>query len=296
MTENSDFWFDYDRTPRDVTDTEGRLLEIGEEPIKVTVFSPGLGRKYPWGHVQMEYEGLVIDFEAGGMRNLKADLPRIFEEGIRHYYVFPAAAGIDGGRLREAILRRRRQAGDYSLISNNCADQVKEVLEEAGARGIGEFRPLDISVPERIGGWCAGRGVEIDVRTTNLYRLKRREDFIRLKRMLAYSKRLLAGEYAAEEWLPDGGSGEQMRDFMVRRAVQEIKHVVRTNRNDFGTGKVFVDYLREKCGEGSFLEQYGIAGEMRRTAYLRHPEREALYLARREGPGGFRGVKNDGRS
>lgn len=32
MTENSDFWFDYDRTPRDVTDMNGRRLEIGEEP------------------------------------------------------------------------------------------------------------------------------------------------------------------------------------------------------------------------------------------------------------------------
>ena len=31
MTENSDFWFDYDRTPRDVTDMNGRRLEIGEE-------------------------------------------------------------------------------------------------------------------------------------------------------------------------------------------------------------------------------------------------------------------------
>lgn len=85
-------------------------------------------------------------------------------------------------------------------------------MEEAGARGIKEFGPLEISVPERIGGWCAGRGVEIDVHTTNLYRLERRKDFGRLKRMLAYSKRLLAGEYAVEEWLPDGGSGEQMRD------------------------------------------------------------------------------------
>ena len=53
MTENSDFWFDYDRTPRDVTDMNGRRLEIGEEPVKVTVFAPGFGRKYPWGHVQM---------------------------------------------------------------------------------------------------------------------------------------------------------------------------------------------------------------------------------------------------
>ena len=296
MTENSDFWFDYDRTPRDVTDMNGRRLEIGEEPVKVTVFAPGFGRKYPWGHVQMEYEGLVIDFEAGGMRNLKADQPQIFEEGVRHYYVFPAAAGISRERLREAILRRRGQAGDYSLLSNNCADQVRTVMEEAGARGIKEFGPLEISVPERIGGWCAGRGVEIDVHTTNLYRLERRKDFGRLKRMLAYSKRLLAGEYAVEGWLPDGGSGEQMRDFMVRRAVQEIRRIVRTNSNDFGTGKVFVDYLTEKCGESSFLEQYGIAGEMRRTAYLRHPEREAWYLARREGPGGFRNVKNDGRS
>ena len=67
MTENSDFWFDYDRTPRDVTDMNGRRLEIGEEPVKVTVFAPGFGRKYPWGHVQMEYEGLVIDFEAGAV-------------------------------------------------------------------------------------------------------------------------------------------------------------------------------------------------------------------------------------
>lgn len=99
MTENSDFWFDYDRTPRDVTDMNGRRLEIGEEPVKVTVFAPGFGRKYPWGHVQMEYEGLVIDFEAGGMRNLKADQPQIFEEGVRHYYVFPAAAGISRERL-----------------------------------------------------------------------------------------------------------------------------------------------------------------------------------------------------
>ena len=169
MTENSDFWFDYDRTPRDVTDMNGRRLEIGEEPVKVTVFAPGFGRKYPWGHVQMEYEGLVIDFEAGGMRNLKADQPQIFEEGVRHYYVFPAAAGISRERLREAILRRRGQTGDYSLLSNNCADQVRTVMEEAGARGIKEFGPLEISVPERIGGWCAGRGVEIDVHTTNLY-------------------------------------------------------------------------------------------------------------------------------
>lgn len=141
----------------------------------------------------MEYEGLVIDFEAGGMRNLKADQPQIFEEGVRHYYVFPAAAGISRERLREAILRRRGQTGDYSLLSNNCADQVRTVMEEAGARGIKEFGPLEISVPERIGGWCAGRGVEIDVHTTNLYRLERRKDFGRLKRMLAYSKRLLAG-------------------------------------------------------------------------------------------------------
>ncbi len=157
MTENSDFWFDYDRTPRDVTDMNGRRLEIGEEPVKVTVFAPGFGRKYPWGHVQMEYEGLVIDFEAGGMRNLKADQPQIFEEGVRHYYVFPAAAGISRERLREAILRRRGQTGDYSLLSNNCADQVRTVMEEAGARGIKEFGPLEISVPERIGGWCAVR-------------------------------------------------------------------------------------------------------------------------------------------
>ena len=28
MTKNSDFWFDYDRTPRDVTDMNGRRLEI----------------------------------------------------------------------------------------------------------------------------------------------------------------------------------------------------------------------------------------------------------------------------
>mgnify|MGYP000835876413 CR=1 FL=1 len=42
MTENSDFWFDYDRTPRDVTDMNGRRLEIGEEPVKVTVFAPCL--------------------------------------------------------------------------------------------------------------------------------------------------------------------------------------------------------------------------------------------------------------
>ena len=119
MTENSDFWFDYDRTPRDVTDMNGRRLEIGEEPVKVTVFAPGFGRKYPWGHVQMEYEGLVIDFEAGGMRNLKADQPQIFEEGVRHYYVFPAAAGISrerlpgaDGRLQPAVEQLRRPGED----------------------------------------------------------------------------------------------------------------------------------------------------------------------------------------
>lgn len=134
-------------------------------------------------------------------------------------------------------------------------------MEEAGARGIKEFGPLEISVPERIGGWCAGRGVEIDVHTTNLYRLERRKDFGRLKRMLAYSKRLLAGEYAVEEWLPDGGSGEQMRDFMVRRAVQEIRRIVRTNSNDFGTGKVFVDYLMENAEKVRFSNNTASPGK-----------------------------------
>ena len=110
MTENSDFWFDYDRTPRDVTDMNGRRLEIGEEPVKVTVFAPGFGRKYPWGHVQMEYEGLVIDFEAGGMRNLKADQPQIFEEGVRHITFFrlrPASAANGCGRRFFAAGGRR---------------------------------------------------------------------------------------------------------------------------------------------------------------------------------------------
>lgn len=40
MTENSDFWFDYDRTPRDVTDMNGRRLEIGEEPSKSPSLRP----------------------------------------------------------------------------------------------------------------------------------------------------------------------------------------------------------------------------------------------------------------
>ena len=290
MTENSDFWFDYDRTPRDVTDMNGRRLEIGEEPVKVTVFAPGFGRKYPWGHVQMEYEGLVIDFEAGGMRNLKADQPQIFEEGVRHYYVFPAAAGISRERLREAILRRRGQTGDYSLLSNNCADQVRTVMEEAGARGIKEFGPLEISVPERIGGWCAGRGVEIDVHTTNLYRLERRKDFGRLKRMLAYSKRLLAGEYAVEEWLPDGGSGEQMRDFMVRRAVQEIRRIANQQqrfRNRQGLCRLPDGKMRRKFVSRTIRHRrgnaaYGLSAPSRARSVVSCPAGRAGRLQKRE--------------
>ena len=289
MTENSDFWFDYDRTPRDVTDMNGRRLEIGEEPVKVTVFAPGFGRKYPWGHVQMEYEGLVIDFEAGGMRNLKADQPQIFEEGVRHYYVFPAAAGISRERLREAILRRRGQTGDYSLLSNNCADQVRTVMEEAGARGIKEFGPLEISVPERIGGWCAGRGVEIDVHTTNLYRLERRKDFGRLKRMLAYSKRLLAGEYAVEEWLPDGGSGEQMRDFMVcgsgnqtHRANQQQRFRNRQGLCRLPDGKMRRKFVSRTIRHRRGNAAYGLSAPSRARSVVSCPAGRAGRLQKRE--------------
>ncbi len=295
MEKNSDFWFNYDRTPRDATDQDGNLLEISEEPIKMTVFTPGLGKKYPWGHVQLEYEGQIIDFEAGGMRNLKADQPQIFDEGIRHYYVFPAVNGINRERLQAAIRQRREQAGDYNLILNNCAGQVREVLEEAGARGIEEFRPLDISIPERIGRWCKSTGIEIDVHTTNLYRLERRKDFARLKRVLEYSRRLQAGDYTPEEWLPDGKGGDQMRHFMIRRAAQEIRHILRINRNDFGTGKVFVDYLNTHCDDASFLEKYGINQEMGKSIYRRCPEREQLYLSRRQMPGTFFADKTESR-
>ncbi len=282
MTENSDFWFNYDRTPRDITDTKGELLNVEEEPIKVTMFSSGIGKKYPWGHIQMEYAGQVIDFESDGMRNLKADQPQLFEAGIRHYYIFPSAAGINTDSLIKSIRRHRQQMTGYNLILNNCADQVRSVLEEAGARGFARFAPLAVSVPEWIGEWCAAHGVEIDVRTTNLYRRERKKEFRRLKRMLAYSQRLLVGEYIAGEWLPNGNSGKQMCNFMLHRATYEIRRIIRLNRNDFGTSKVFVDYLRKKCGDGSFLEQYGIMREMRRTLYYRCPEREAAYLVRRD--------------
>ena len=276
-----EFWFDYDRTARDVTDIRGETLECGEEPIKITVFSSGFGKKYPWGHVQLEYGGQVIDFEAKGMRNLRSDQPHIFDKGIRHYFIFPSETGIDGNRLRYAIARQRLRAGEYNLLLNNCANQVREVLEEAGARGIEEFRPLDISIPERIGRWCEKNGVRIDVPTTNLYRFERRKDFSCLKNMLYFSHKILSGRDVDIGAFSEEEAGKQMREFMVRKAAMEIKHILRKNRHDFGAGKVFVDHLNKVCPHKTFLEKYGIEREMEHTRYALEPGLSRIYLARR---------------
>ena len=112
MSRETDFWFGYDRTVADVTDLNGKTPDLSEPPVKITVFAAGPGRKYPFGHVQLEYEEQIIDFEAKGMRDLKADQPQIFDAGIRHYYIYPGRAGLEPERLCMAISACRAAAGE----------------------------------------------------------------------------------------------------------------------------------------------------------------------------------------
>lgn len=281
MSRETDFWFGYDRTVADVTDLNGKTPDLSEPPVKITVFAAGPGRKYPFGHVQLEYEEQIIDFEAKGMRDLKADQPQIFDAGIRHYYIYPGRAGLEPERLCMAISACRAAAGEYNMMSNNCADQVRFVLEKAGAENVSTFGLMNISVPEKIARWCEENGTRIDVRTTNLYRYRRPDEFLCVGNMLRYAKGLLAGKSEDERWLPEGSGGAQVREFMLRKAASTIRHAVRRNRNDFGTSKVFADYLHRYAPNEAFLERFGISDELEKTVYAAHPEREQMYLLRR---------------
>ena len=93
-------------------------------------------------HAALEYNGQVIDYSSRGFApHLRA------KKECYIYEIDAQKAGIDPKKLEEAIQKRKKtiKGKNYNYLTENCADQVIAVLEEAGAKNIS--KTLGISIP-----------------------------------------------------------------------------------------------------------------------------------------------------
>ena len=113
-----------------------------KDKIKLYIFPFGSGEMMI-GHAALEYRNNVIDYSTKG-----------FSEKLSHHkecYVYeidPLKVNIDPDKLEEAIKNRKAiiKGSNYNYLTENCADQIFEVLTEAGATDL--KKTLGISIPK----------------------------------------------------------------------------------------------------------------------------------------------------
>lgn len=110
-------------------------------PIKLYIFPFG-GDENTMSHAALEYHGNIIDYGSKGFSR------RLLKDNECYVYeIDPQKAGIDTDKLEQAIIQRQKElrGKDYNYLTENCADQVIAVLEEAGAKDIKKL--FGISIP-----------------------------------------------------------------------------------------------------------------------------------------------------
>jgi len=113
-----------------------------EKPIKLHIYPFGSSENII-SHAIMEYDGEVVNYSSRGFSKNAGQ-----SDGCYIYEVYPSEVGIDGEKLKQAIQNRKTKVAgkDYNFLTENCADQIVAVLEEAGAKDIS--KTLGISIPK----------------------------------------------------------------------------------------------------------------------------------------------------
>lgn len=114
------------------------------ETIKIYIYDFASEQNFA-SHAALEFAGGAIDYGPSGFSSAGDD----GQHACRVYEIDPAKIGVDPEKLAAAIEQRKNniKGEQYGYFSENCANQVCEVLREAGATGLPDLTGAGIPTP-----------------------------------------------------------------------------------------------------------------------------------------------------